>query len=299
MLEIIIKALSNSTKYLREALNLLLETSFVHRIDAPSLSLLVPLLDSGLMMHDNECKQMAAQLMGNICSLTSNPSDLLPYMSILMPAIKNSLFDSIPEIRASAAKAMGSLARGLGIENSQEMLGWLREHLNSHNTVASERLGAAQGFAELISAHGVAYFEVNHEEVVIRSNDEDGDAREAYRSVLLFLATSFDQFVDYLPKLVPVMIEGLADERDEVRKVSMRNVKVCIKQFGKSSPNQLVMPIMRMMFSFDSRVRASSSILMFQLVKELENDIIKAQPKYLTIDIKHQILSSMFILRHD
>ena len=51
-------------------------------------------------------------------------------MTILMPAIKNSLFDSIPEIRASAAKAMGSLAKGLGIENSLEMLAWLREFLN-------------------------------------------------------------------------------------------------------------------------------------------------------------------------
>lgn len=60
MLEIIIRALSDSTKYLKEALNLLLETSFVHKIDAPSLSLLVPLLDSGMMMHDNQSKQMAA-----------------------------------------------------------------------------------------------------------------------------------------------------------------------------------------------------------------------------------------------
>lgn len=56
---------------------------------------------------------------------------------------------------------------------------------------------------------------------------------------------------------------------------------------------------MRMMFSHDSRVRASSSILMYQLVKELENDVIKAQPKYLSIETKHEILSSMFILRHD
>ncbi len=143
------------------------------------------------------------------------------------------------------------------------------------------------------------YFEVNVEEIVIKSRDPDSDIREAYRSVLLFLASSFDSFADYLPKLVPIMIEGLADERDEVRKVSMRNVKVCIKQFAKASPNQLVMPIMRMMFSPDSRVRASSSILMYQLVKELENDIIKASPKYLTMDIKHRILSSMFILRHD
>ena len=60
MLEIIIRALSNTTKHLNEALHLLLETSFVHKIDAPSLSLLVRLLDCGLMMHDNNSKQMAA-----------------------------------------------------------------------------------------------------------------------------------------------------------------------------------------------------------------------------------------------
>lgn len=38
---------------------------------------------------------------------------------------------------------------------------------------------------------------------------------------------------------------------------------------------------------------------MYQLVKELENDIIKAQPKYLDMETKHQILSCMFILRYD
>jgi len=56
MLQIIIRALSNTSKYLNECLKLLLETSFVHAIDAPSLSLLVPLLDSGLMMYDNQAK---------------------------------------------------------------------------------------------------------------------------------------------------------------------------------------------------------------------------------------------------
>jgi hypothetical protein len=53
MLEIIIKALANTNTHLNEALKLMLETSFAHAIDAPSLSLLVPLLDAGLTMHDN------------------------------------------------------------------------------------------------------------------------------------------------------------------------------------------------------------------------------------------------------
>jgi hypothetical protein len=48
--------------------------------------------------------------MGNICQLTQDAADLLPYMEILMPAIKNSLFDSVPEIRSSSSKAIGSLS---------------------------------------------------------------------------------------------------------------------------------------------------------------------------------------------
>lgn len=59
------------------------------------------------------------------------------------------------------------------------------------------------------------------------------------------------------------MIEGLADDVDEVRKVSMRNVKICIKKFAKTTPFELVNPVMTMMFSTDFRVRESSSILMF------------------------------------
>ena len=98
---------------------------------------------------------------------------------------------------------------------------------------------------------------------MIKAQDKEDEVREAYRSVLLFLASSYESFDNYLPKLVPLMIEGLADDKEEVRKVSMRNVKVCIKQFGKVAPNQLVIPILRMMFSKDSRVRASSSILMY------------------------------------
>ena len=299
MLEVIIRALANTSKHLNEALVLLLETSFVHAIDAPSLSLLVPLLDSGLMMHDNSSKQMAAQLMGNICSLTKDPTDLLPYMTILMPAIKNSLFDSIPEIRASAAKAMGSLSKGLGIEHSTEMLGWLREHLNTKAIATSEKLGAAQGFAELISVHGEAYYGVNVEEVIIKSKDDDYEVRESYRSVIVFLPDSYANFVHVLPEMVPLMIEGLADDADQVRKISMRSVKICIKQYAKVAPNQLVMPVLRMMFSTDARVRQSSSILMYQLVKELENDVIKAQPKYVDLDTKYKVLASMFILKYD
>lgn len=54
-----------------------------------------------------------------------------------------------------------------------------------------------------------------------------------------------------------------------------------------------------MMFDKDFKVRTSSSVLMYQLVKELENDIIKSQPKYISNETKNEILSAMFILKYD
>jgi len=95
------------------------------------------------------------------------------------------------------------------------------------------------------------------------------------------------------------MIEGLSDDKDECRKVSMRSIKICIKKFAKMAPDQLVQPVLRMMFADNPGVRMSSSILMYSLVKELENDIIKAQPKYVSIETKHKILATMFIMKYD
>jgi len=171
--------------------------------------------------------------------------------------------------------------------------------LHSKSLASSERSGASQGYAEIVSMHGVRYFEENIPMIILKCKDEEASVRESFRSVLLFLATSFDQFVKYLPTLLPIMIEGLSDDVEEVRKISLRNVKICIKQFGRQAPGQLVDPIKKMMFDKDFRVRSSSSILMYQLVKELENDIIKSQPKYLTNETKNEILSAMFILKYD
>lgn len=104
--------------------------------------------------------------------------------------------------------------------------------------------------------HGPKFFDETIKVIVMKSQDpQHSYIRESYRSVMVFLATCYDQFVKYLPKLLPIMIQGLSDEVEDVRKISMRNVKICIKLFGRIAPLQLVDPIMEMMFHKDFRVR--------------------------------------------
>ena len=56
--------------------------------------------------------------------------------------------DPIPEVRTVAAKASGSLIKGMGEENFKDLIPWLLETLKSE-TSGVERSGAAQGLSEV------------------------------------------------------------------------------------------------------------------------------------------------------
>jgi hypothetical protein len=151
---ILLKALDNPTAHSAEVLDALINTSFVHHIDAPSLSLLIPILDRSLRDPSTDLKVKAAQIVGNMCSLTEQ-KDLSPYLNNMVEQMKVLLMDPIPTTRASAARALGSLVRGMG-ENSaafaRELVMWLLRTIESSSLSEVERSGAAQGLAEVIAA---------------------------------------------------------------------------------------------------------------------------------------------------
>jgi hypothetical protein len=50
---------------------------------------------------------------------------LAPYLPLVIPQVQNSLIDPIPDVRATAAKAFGTLARVLPEAVAQDVLPWL------------------------------------------------------------------------------------------------------------------------------------------------------------------------------
>lgn len=56
--------------------------------------------------------------------------------------------DPIPEVRSVAARALGSLIRGMGEENFPDLVSWLLDTLKSDSSNV-ERSGAAQGLSEV------------------------------------------------------------------------------------------------------------------------------------------------------
>lgn len=56
--------------------------------------------------------------------------------------------DPIPEVRSVAARAVGSLIRGMGEDNFPDLVPWLLDTLKSDGSNV-ERSGAAQGLSEV------------------------------------------------------------------------------------------------------------------------------------------------------
>ncbi len=56
---------------------------------------------------------------------------MAPYVGVLVPDLQAALVDPLPEVRATAAKALGSLLRGMGEEHFKDLVPWLLTTLQS------------------------------------------------------------------------------------------------------------------------------------------------------------------------
>lgn len=167
-----------------QVLDALLRTNFVHHIDAPSLSLLMPILERALLDRSAEVKTKAAQIVGNMCQLTEH-KDLSPYLGSMVQQMKTLVMDPNPTTRSTAARALGSLLRGMRDmestggeismhQTSNELIAHLIETIKAPNLGEVERSGAAQGIAEVIGSIEDLEVSLQHREHASDS-DEDED----------------------------------------------------------------------------------------------------------------------------
>ncbi|KYQ88256.1 HEAT repeat-containing protein [Tieghemostelium lacteum] len=327
---LLLKTYDDPEIYSKELLENLLNTNYVHTIDPASLSLVMPILERTLKERSSELKKMSCQIIGNLCSLTE-PKELIPYINSIMPVMKNVLLDQIPEVRAICSRAIGLLVKGIGEDNFTTLIPWLLETVKSDQG-AVERSGAAQGLSEVLSALDISRFHSLLQEFLTMANSPRAHVREGIMSVFIFTPISLgDQFLPYLPKVLPQVLKGLADDSDPVREVCMRCGQSIVNRFAVTGIEVIVPSLEKVLFHENWRIRLSTVQLFGDLLFRLaghsvnENDSnntntddIKAQTeddssdeeestqetnakiyKLLGKERLDRILSSMYMMRFD
>ncbi|KAI9203244.1 armadillo-type protein [Polychytrium aggregatum] len=264
----LLAALVDPNSKTQKALVALLDTAFVHYIDAPSLALVVPILNRGLKERSTETKKKAAQIMGSMASLTEQ-KDLVPYLPLLMPGLKEVLIDPVPEARAIAAKALGSMVEKLGEENFPGLVSELIQTLKTE-TSSVDRSGASQGLSEVLAGLGLERLEGMLPEILAHTNSARAHIREGFMTLLIYLpATYGDRFQPYLDRIVPPILRGLADDSETIREAALKAGRMIIRNYATNAIDLLLPQLEKGLFDDNWRIRLSSVSLMGDLLYRL------------------------------
>ena len=182
----------------------------MHYLDAPSLALVARILERGLKDRSST-KRKASQVIGSLAHLTER-KDLISHLPILVAGLKIAVIDPVPTTRATASKALGSLIEKLGEDALPDLIPGLMQTLKS-DTGAGDRLGSAQALSEVLAGLGTGRLEETLPTILQNVASSKPSVREGFMSLFIFLPVCFgNSFANYLSKIIPPILSGLADE---------------------------------------------------------------------------------------
>ncbi|XP_077317570.1 stalled ribosome sensor GCN1 [Lithobates pipiens] len=263
----LLDALTDPSRMTQKCLQTLLDTKFVHFIDAPSLALIMPIVQRAFQDRSTDTRKMAAQIIGNMYSLTDQ-KDLAPYLPSITPGLKASLIDPVPEVRTVSAKALGAMVKGTGESCFQDLLPWLMDTLASDFS-SVDRSGAAQGLSEVMAGLGVEKLEKLMPEIVATASKPDiaSHVRDGYIMMFIYLPITFgDKFTPYVGPIIPCILKALADENEFVRDTALRAGQRVITMYAETAIALLLPQLEQGLFDDLWRIRFSSVQLLGDLL---------------------------------
>ncbi|CAK7892363.1 eIF-2-alpha kinase activator Gcn1p [[Candida] anglica] len=321
----LLNAIGDPTKYTDAALDKLIKTQFVHYIDGPSLALIIHVIHRGMRDRSAATKRKACQIVGNMAFLV-DAKDLNPYLNELVAELEVAMVDPVPGTRSTAARALGSLVEKLGEDQFPDLIPRLLDTLQDESR-AGDRLGSAQALAEVVCGLGISKLEELLPSILSNAASPRNHIRAGYMPLLLFLPVCFgSQFSPYLARIIPPILNGLADVDEDIRDTALRAGRLIVKNYATKAVD-LLLPELELGLSDTSyRIRLSSveltGDLLFQVTgitgknelsseeaKEGEEDeeveqmqsseINKALIEALGQERRDRILALLFICRSD
>ena len=194
----------------------------------------------GLQSRTIDMKKKASTIVGNMCNLVADPKDVSPYLGDLLPTLKTTILDPSPDVRLSAAKALGSLVKSMDDADYRALEAHLLVAMKSDASMV-ERSGAALGFGEVLGASPIARLEAVLPEVLAQCAARLPHVREGYFTLLACLpGTMGDALEPYIPRVLPSVLGGLSDEKESVREIALRAGHGLVDHYAETA-----MPLVR------------------------------------------------------
>ena len=309
---VLLKAISDPIKYTDDALDALIKISFVHYLDAPSLALVVRIVERGLGDR-SATKRKSAQIIGSLAHLTER-KDLIVHLRGLVGGLRVAIHDPVPTTRATASKALGSLIERLGEESLPDLIPSLMATLKSE-TGAGDRLGSAQALSEVLAGLGTSRLEETLPTILQNASSTQPTVREGFMTLFIFLPACFgNNFAAYLSKIIPPILTGLADEVDSIRETALRAGRLLVRSYATRAVDLLLPELERGLADDNHRIRLSSVELVGDLLftltgktgnvehEEAEEDVVDAGQSLVEVlgeEKRARVLSLLYICRCD
>ncbi|KRK05621.1 uncharacterized protein Dyak_GE27770, isoform A [Drosophila yakuba] len=264
---VLLDALEDPSNNTSTCLQSLLKTKFIHFIDAPSLALIMPVVQRAFMDRSTETRKMAAQIIGNMYSLTDQ-KDLAPYLPSIIPGLKSSLLDPVPEVRAVSARALGAMVKGMGESSFENLLPWLMETLTSESS-SVDRSGAAQGLSEVVGGLGVEKMHKLMPEIISTAERVDiaAHVKDGYIMMFIYMPGAFqEEFTPYIGQIINPILKALADESEYVRDTALKAGQRIVNLYAETAVALLLPELEKGLFDDNWRIRYSSVQLLGDLL---------------------------------
>ncbi|XP_065580643.1 stalled ribosome sensor GCN1-like [Artemia franciscana] len=264
---VLLGALQDPSKKTSSCLATLLDTKFVHFIDAPSLALIMPVVQRAFQDRSTETRKMAAQIIGNMYSLTDQ-KDLSPYLPTIIPGLKASVVDPVPEVRTVSARALGAMVRGMGEASFDDLLPWLMQTLTSEASPV-DRSGAAQGLAEVVGGLGIEKLHKLMPEIIATAERLDiaPHVKDGYILLFIYMPAVFQsEFIPYISQIIPPILKALADENEFVRDTALKAGQRIVNMYADNAITLLLPELEKGLFNENWRIRYSSVQLLGDLL---------------------------------
>ena len=195
--------------------------------------------------------------------------DLISHLPILVAGLKVAVVDPVPTTRATASKALGSLIEKLGEDALPDLIPGLMQTLKS-DTGAGDRLGSAQALSEVLAGLGTGRLEETLPTILQNVASSKPSVREGFMSLFIFLPVCFgNSFANYLSKIIPPILSGLADDVESIRDTSLRAGRLLVKNFATRAIDLLLPELERGLADDNYRIRLSSVELVGDLLFNL------------------------------